>query len=274
MKSLRTFESSAPEHLKKYISKKFESKQTSVLKNLQNLKVDKLRKLKEKFGYGDNSDMRANLENKNKHKKRKFVKKTVWTRRQRKFRNKGTSLYFNYSDIVISPAMDKLLNRGLNYSITPGKVNVTELLIDIDKFVRTNLWKEFFFDSPKTDFKPPIVKTEKNNLPKKHKTPENLKRFLHATTSELLDEKNRNPVTKNLPDDEVKALKLLIDMQKSKLITIKPADKGAGIVILNFEDYLESCQNHLEAKQTQPDGTFFLITMKKLTIIFWRKLKK
>ena len=145
---------------------------------------------------------------------------------------------------------------------------MTELLIDIDKFVRTNLWEEFFHDAPKEDFKPPIVKNEKTNLPKKHKTPENLKMFLNTTTSELLDEKNRNPVTKNLPDDEIKALKQLIDMQKSKQITIKPADKGAGIVILNFEGYLKSCEDHLKAKQPQPDGTFLDYYKERWTIIF------
>ena len=40
------------------------------------------------------------------------------------------------------------------------------------------------------------------------------------------------------------------------MITIKPADKLARIVILEFEDYLKSCEKHLESKQKLPDGSF------------------
>ena len=80
--------------------------------------------------------------------------------------------------------------------------------------------------------------------------------FLNATASELLDEKNRNPVTKNLPYDELVALKELIDLQKNRIITIKPADKGAGIVLLDFEAYWKSCNDHLTSQQLQLDGTF------------------
>ena len=130
------------------------------------------------------------------------------------------------------------------------------MLIDIDKFVRSHLWKEFFYTHQPTGRKPPIVKNEKTNLPKNHKTPDHLKRFLNATTSDLLDTKNRNPVTKNLPDDEIIALKELIDLQKKRIITIKPADKGAGIVLLDFEAYWKSCFEHLNSQQVQPDGTF------------------
>ena len=96
----------------------------------------------------------------------------------------------------------------------------------------------------------------KQTFQKNHRTPENLKRFFNATSSELLDNKNRNPVTKNLSNEEISALKELTDLQKNRIITIKPADKGAGIVILNFEDYIKSCQDHLNLKQLQPDGTF------------------
>ena len=52
------------------------------------------------------------------------------------------------------------------------------------------------------------------------------------------------------------ALKELIDLQKNRIITIKPADKRSGIVLLNFEDYWKSCFDHLNSQQLQPDGTF------------------
>ena len=33
-------------------------------------------------------------------------------------------------------------------------------------------------------------------------------------------------------------------MQRDRKIVIKPCDKGAGILILDFEDYLKACYNH------------------------------
>ena len=231
-----------------------EEKNENLKKNIEKDKLRKLAHLKEKFGTGENSEFRQNMERRNRS--RRFVKKSVWTKRQRKFRNRGVKLYFNYSKIPISPAMDRLLNRGLHCCITPSKVNVTELLIDIDKFVRKMLWREFFYDQPSDEKrKEPIVKNEKTNLPKKHKTPEKLKMFLHATTSDLLDTKTRNKVHNNLPPEELEALKQLIELQKNRVITIKPADKGAGIVILEFDDYIKSCYDHLGDTQKQPDDT-------------------
>ena len=92
-------------------------------------------------------------------------------------------------------------------------------------------------------------------MPRNHKTPENLKRFLHATTSDLLDARSRNKVHNNLPPDELEALKQLVELQKNRVITLKPADKGAGIVILEFEDYMKSGYEHLNDAQRKPDDT-------------------
>ena len=248
---LRQFGMLIPDHLHGHSVDIFKAKHDLTLISFEK---SKLRKFEHLFQKSNSVDTQQRDENKKN--KRKFIKKRVWTRRQRKFRNKGVCLYFNYSTIQITKDMDKLLNRGLNFSPSPGKVNITELLIDIDKFIRSHLWKEFFYLNQPPNRKQPIVKNVKTNLPKNHRTPENLKRFLNATTSELLDEKNRNPVIKNLSAEETEALKQLTDLQKNRIITIKPADKGAGIVILNFEDYIKSCNDHLTSKQNQPDGTY------------------
>ena len=47
----------------------------------------------------------------------------------------------------------------------------------------------------------------------------------------------------------------LIQLQKGHIITIKPCDKGAGIIVCNFEDYVNSCYQHLNSKQKQADGS-------------------
>ena len=47
----------------------------------------------------------------------------------------------------------------------------------------------------------------------------------------------------------------MIELQKQQVITIKPCDKGAGIIILDFPEYINACEKHLKAKQSQSDGS-------------------
>ena len=62
-----------------------------------------------------------------------------------------------------------------------------------------------------------------------------------------MDHQNRNKVKSNLPEEEIEALKEPVKLQKDHKIMIKQCDKGAGIMILNFQDYIEACDKHLEA---------------------------
>ena len=151
--------------------------------------------------------------------------------------------------------MEKLLNRGLNFAITPLNLNLTQVLVDFKRFERTMLWQEFWSDKPKTEYKPPIFKKKKTNMPTKHPTPLGLKIFLNATKSEISDPENRNKIRPNLPPDEIKALGELIKLQRDRVITIKPCDKGAGVIILDFDEYLKSCEKRLSLEQRQADGT-------------------
>ena len=63
-----------------------------------------------------------------------------------------------------------------------------------------------------------------------------------------MDPRNRNQEECNLPPEEVVALKQLIKLQRDRTIIIKPCDKGAGILILDFSEYLKACYEHLFAK--------------------------
>ena len=117
------------------------------------------------------------------------------------------------------------------------------------------IWKEFWYGrDQENDQTPRIFKLKKSNLPKNYKTPNKLKTFLGAIKSELTDPQNRNPAKCNLPTPQLKALKELIQLQKEKRIIIKRCYKGAGIIILNYTDYMEACFNHLNAVQTLETG--------------------
>ena len=152
--------------------------------------------------------------------------------------------------------MEKLLNRGLNFAILPLKLDITQVLVDYKKFERSAIWHEFWFGREREEgYKEPIFKTSKNNLPRNYTIPSGLKTYLGAVKSEIMDPRNRNHIKCNLPVSEIEALKDLIRLQKERIITIKPCDKGAGIIILDFQEYLRACNSHLTSVQSYPDGS-------------------
>ena len=69
-----------------------------------------------------------------------------------------------------------------------------------------------------------------------------------------MDHRNRNNVPSNLPQMEIQAMKELIKLQKEKTIVIKPCDKGAGIIILDYDMYMRACYEHLNAEKDMGDG--------------------
>ena len=162
---------------------------------------------------------------------------------------------FNESKIELTEPMLNLLNRGLNFIILPYKLDITQTLVDFKRFERSIIWHEFWFGQENLEEKEkPIFKTQKNNLPKNYTVPQGLKTFLSGVKSEIMDPKNRTSVPCNIPPEEIAALKELIRLQKERIKTIKACDKGGGIIILDFDEYLRACYMHLTSKQTQADG--------------------
>ena len=171
------------------------------------------------------------------------------------FKRQNVSVVFNESSIILSEAMENVLNRGLNFTILPLKLDITQTLVEFKRFERSLIWHEFWFKRDNQDkWDKPLFRTEKNNLPKNYTVPQGLKTFLCAVKSEITDPRNRNETKCNIPPEEVAALKELIRLQKERIITIKACDKGAGIIILDFNEYLRACYEHLNSKQTQTNG--------------------
>ena len=83
--------------------------------------------------------------------------------------------------------MTKLLERGLDFSVLPNKMDLTQVLTDFKSFERKMVWTE-----DQIDYEKPIFPTTKNNMPKNHPTPEGLKVFLASLKSEITEPRNRN----------------------------------------------------------------------------------
>ena len=114
--------------------------------------------------------------------------------------NEDTNVIFNYSSVILSDPMKKLLNRGQNFSILPRKLDITQVFVDYKQFERSVLWKEFHHGKEdQGSYERPIFRIQKTNLPQKHNTPELLKTFLSAVKSDISDPRNRNSAECNLP---------------------------------------------------------------------------
>ena len=127
---------------------------------------------------------------------------------------------------------------------------MTQVNVDLKRFKRAEIWNKVCFSGKikdQTDF---ILKKEKDNLPKNYTVPEDLKTFLSAVTSEIQDPKNRITEQSNLPQDEQQALKELEKLPKEKHIVVKACDKGAGIIILDYNEYVKTCYIHLNSSQS------------------------
>ena len=67
-------------------------------------------------------------------------------------------------------------------------------------------------------------------------------KFINNVTKDLKDhlKNNENKFWNNLDNDQRKAL---LDLANDPSITIKLADKGGSVVIMNTDDYVKSCLN-------------------------------
>ena len=77
---------------------------------------------------------------------------------------------------------------------------------------------------------------------------------MESVKSGIRDPKNRRQVKSNLPKEELEALKELIKLQKDRKIVIKQCDKGAGLVILNFDDFMKAADDHLTETMEDEEG--------------------
>ena len=64
--------------------------------------------------------------------------------------------------------MTNVLNKGLNFSVLPKKIDNTQVLAEYKRFERTMTWKEYWFDEDDNSVdtkKESIFKIEKHNFP-------------------------------------------------------------------------------------------------------------
>ena len=116
----------------------------------------------------------------------------------------------NLSTKRLSPHEKDLLEKGLNFSVTPKNIPTKDIVAKVETVVK-NL---------------PIAEADN----------------IRAKTSLVLQK--ASPPKDNLSKKQRQALHSL---KEDKEITILPADKGRATVILSKEDYIKKCNDHLDS---------------------------
>ena len=66
-----------------------------------------------------------------------WIPNTRFKKEQMKKRRSKINVVFNYSSVVLTEEMEKVLNRGLKFCIQPLKLDLTQILVDYQRFERT-----------------------------------------------------------------------------------------------------------------------------------------
>ena len=88
--------------------------------------------------------------------------------------------------------MHGLLNRALNFSVLPCKLDITQILVDFNRFSLSAIWQEYWYGrEPEHLINKLMFKNKKKHiLSKNHKPPIGLKTFLNPIKSEIMDPRN------------------------------------------------------------------------------------
>jgi hypothetical protein len=153
----------------------------------------------------------------------------------------------NLSDRKLTREETDLLCKGLKFIPTKEKVNVGELLADIEEWSRRLRLVEFFGQDNQE-------REETNNIRRRTSgrwTPEKGR----APFLDLYIDNVKNDIVGNLMRRKEKNIttkehRALLDLMYDENIVIRPADKGSGIVIMNKDKYIEQIEDNLNSNET------------------------
>ena len=165
----------------------------------------------------------------------------------------------NLSDAKISIAEQSVLEKGLNFCPTSKFPSRIKLLDDLYFFCRKLRLKEYFY-SPDEESTADTSEEEQekcdlntriaNPFFNPSKSPSNvLSTYMSAVKKDVARTlKSPNMHRSNLTIEEREALK---NLSSNTNITVKPADKGGKVVVMNQTDYIAECEKNLS------DGCFY-----------------
>ena len=186
---------------------------------------------------------------------------------------KTTDTISNISATKLSESEISLLNKGLKFCPSTKEPSKEQLLGDLYFFCWKLKLKEYFYGGDNITDK--IQQEERCDLNTKlpnryfnpnHETPLNLQRYISVVKKEVTELlKNPNYQEQNLTSDKLSKLRYL---PENRNLTIKAADKGGKIVIMNTTDYIEHCELLLN------DREFYEKLDANPTLIYTKEVKQ
>ena len=202
-----------------------------------------------------NTDGSNSQQSNSKSKSRTWYSKTKWKKMKKATLKQKINLVNNLSDLELTEAMKSLLNHGLNFCPNPEKVNLTQISADCFHLERNMAWKYVFppgsNNSDPEYVKTPFDNTRKVNLPDYF--PPEISTFTESVRSELIGAQH-NKIYPNLTKPEKEALEELKHLQEIGDIVLQPADKNAGICVMNRTDYVKEAERQLTDTYVDADG--------------------
>ena len=77
--------------------------------------------------------------------------------------------------MTLTDQMKKLLNRAFNFSILPLKLDITEVIVNFNRYSIAIIWHEYWRGKEEegdNEHSNPIFKKQKNNLLKNYSSPQ------------------------------------------------------------------------------------------------------
>ena len=182
-----------------------------------------------------------------KRKHRRFIRHDIY--KQRLDQTDINRPVINISSYNLNKHEENILSKNLSFCPTPTKVNFIEVSADLFRFGRRLRLAEYFHkenDEDNTDNPniPPFLQKPSTFTPNPGRDP-SLDLYINAVSKQVMNMDTRK-IHPNINKQEQHAI---LSLQSNKDITIKPADKGGAVVVMNTSDYMAECYKHLNNTQ-------------------------
>ena len=128
--------------------------------------------------------MQYHVNNPEVKKRRRFIKRKIWVKKQNKLKATPINAVYNYSKITLTEPIKKLLNRGLNFCVAPLKLKLAQTITKFNKFERSFLWKEWWAGRQDENFDPKKPKLFKKKT--QHFHPKRVMKLEHLGTTQWI----------------------------------------------------------------------------------------
>ena len=175
----------------------------------------------------------------------------------------NSQVIVNLSSHALTDPQKSILTKGLKFCPTQKRNDPAESRVDLEVFHKKLRTKEFFSKqnqnqnqkgsenslnkiSPYGNTANFLKLRQKSNWKPPHGSP-NLETFINVNEMDLSNDQPSRNKKQNISEEERLAIKQL---SKNNEITIKPADKGGAIVIMNTLDYIKEADRQLSDSNT------------------------